>query len=295
MTSTPISSNKEYGGIGIILKNHKKKKDTTMNNNTSKYTLTLALIMLLLVSLFCGCISSLDGGINKEEVQIQTETQTYTPDVIVPTTIAPTTTAPIPTPSPTPRIQETSFTLTDAVEQELVDVQVQGTGYASGSSIVLNIQRLEPRFLQISVEPGTVLVNSIGSQQDMIVRQLLGINEGDQYYPCNDILLTNDRPEEYLVEAYCLNYGKDNPSEVSSFSFGNAPSVEVLAVLDAVEQIPAANDDIHSIQCAIWVVSDDVSQSDLAIQGYEPDRRLVRSILQKAGFDPEYYQFFGGN
>ena len=118
----------------------------------------------------------------------------------------------------------TTISLADAVDQGLVEVRIRGTGAASGSSIILNVRRLEPRFLQITFSPGTVLVSSVGSEQDMVVRRLQGVRIDQQHYtPYKDITLVPDEPIEFLVEAYCLNIHKDNPSPTTTFSLGAPP------------------------------------------------------------------------
>jgi tetratricopeptide (TPR) repeat protein len=213
-------------------------------------------------------------------------------------------TEPLPTPTSGPTstpipaltlIPEGVVPLAEALTQGLVEGQMRGTGAASGNSITLALRRLVPRTLQVTLNPGTVLVSSTGSEQNMIVRQLLGLRaDEERYWPAEVITLDTAEQRLYSVEAYCLDFHKDNPVSTTAFSLGGPPSPEVLAVLEAVDRTPGAAEDIVAIQSALWVAIEDVTWAELAERGYEPDQGMVRAILQAASIDIGCKQFFGG-
>lgn len=200
-------------------------------------------------------------------------TATPRPTTIVPT---PTATSPI-----------VALSLREALDQGVVEAQIQGTGFASGASTTLVVRRLVPRNLRITVDPGTVLLNSVSSEQNMVVRRLLGLQtRGQQYEPAEAIVLVTDESQTYVLEAYCLDLQKDNPSAGASFSLGGPPSPAVSAVLAAIDTAPGASEDFAAIQAAIWATGDVTTWNELAAIGYAPEREVVRSILRTAGLDP---------
>ena len=176
--------------------------------------------------------------------------------------------------------------LPDAMDQAPVAVEMEGTGSASGASVHMRIRRLVPEDIAITVPPGLTALNSNASQQDMVVRR--------SYDP---VLLTDDDWHEFVLEAYCLEAHRDNPSDGASLSVGATAEEDVLAVLLAIEQVPDAEGEIEVIQAAIWAITDNISKIELDEVGYELDSgdiETTRTLLEAASLDPSGYRLFRG-
>ena len=215
-----------------------------------------------------------------------------------PTTVhtgAPTETS-VPTKRPTP-MPEGSLTLSQALAQGLVDAQFRGTGSSSGDSIIATLTRKVPRTLEITVPPGTVLASSSPSAQDMVVLRVRGIPVGeDQFEPASTMRLTSDESKEFVLEAYCLDFDKDNPSGSTGFSVGEPASSGVQAILHALQKVPLSQRSIGAIQTAIWAVTDDLCERELQarFQVSAADLEAAEGILEAAGINPATTCLFGG-
>ena len=198
-----------------------------------------------------------------------------------------------PTPTPTPG----AISLADALAQKQADIQILGTGGASGSSILLLVRTAAGQKPgTIKVEPGTVLRSSLAGEQDMVVRRLLGWKVDEQHYnPAETIFLTGiEGTQTYVADAYCLNFHKDNPSAGNSFTLDGMTDPAISAILQAVDRLPGMNAEVAAIQAAIWAITDNPTWAELAERGYSPDRERVRALLQEAGLDPTCTALFEG-
>ncbi len=144
----------------------------------------------------------------------------------------------------------TELDLKAALDGQKVRVAVTGLGGSTGDAIQVIVQRLINEPLSIAVSPGTVLKAVDASVQDMIVAQLKGERIDDKSYRARArIELTNGEVHRYIVESYCLDFEKANPTETSRFKFG-PPNDRVAKV---VAQGKAKGLDIKAIQAALWM------------------------------------------
>ena len=188
--------------------------------------------------------------------------------------------------------------LPGAVDQAFVEAEFKSTGAASGDSVLLGIKRLVVRDLSVTVPAGLLLQNPSAGEQNMVVRGLRGeAVGGDRYRPVSAMVLTDDDRREYILEAYCLDVEKDNPSEGGALFLAEPANPDVVAVLDAVGRVPDADGNINAVQGAVWAITGNVTLDDLRERGYdlsEDDLDMARAILEAAGLDPARYRLFGG-
>jgi hypothetical protein len=191
-----------------------------------------------------------------------------------------------------------AVSLPDAIDQGLVRAEFSGTGSASGASLLLRVARTSPDDLAITVPLGLLVLNADDAEQDMVVRQLLGASAGgSSYRPAAAIELRDDDEHVFILEAYCLEAHLDNPSRGVAFSANGFVHPDVIAVLEAVDRVPDADEEIEVIQAAVWAITDDISAGELDDIDYslnERETQLVADILRAAGFDPARFRLFGG-
>lgn len=206
------------------------------------------------------------------------------------TAIAAATAAPAPTAA-------SPVSLAEALARGLADIQILGTGAASGNSVRLVVVTSGDPAATVRVEPGLVLRSAAPGEQDMVVRRLLGWRVDDQRYnPADLIYLTGIAgTQTYAVEAYCLDFHKDNPSATTAFSVNTDSPADpaVAAVLAAADRVPAAMQDIAAIQAAVWTMTDRPTFAELASRGYTPNRQTVAALLLSANLDQACAQLFG--
>ena len=191
---------------------------------------------------------------------------------------------------------ETAIALPDAIADRLVEAEFRATGSASGAAVLLRLRRLVAEELTISVPTGMLLLNEDQEEQDMAVRKLLSeAGEGRRYRPATLIELRNDDEHIYIVEAYCLEAQLDNPTEGNLLTFDGFVGADLTAVLEAVDRVRGADDNILAIQAAVWSITDDLSRAELDRIGYRLSNRdvdVARTLIEVAGLDPTRFRLF---
>ncbi len=192
---------------------------------------------------------------------------------------------------------QAGVSLLDALDQGLVEAQFEATGAASGHVVNVRLRRLTAEPLTLAVPPGLALLNENTGEQDLVVRILLGASAGgSRYNIAGAIVLIDDMAHVYALDGYCLEANNDNPSEGARLSPAGLANPEVVRVMLAANDLPGAGDEISAIQAALWAVTDDLTEEQLASIGYalSPDERTIaRTILEQAGLDPARYRLFG--
>jgi Thioester domain len=193
--------------------------------------------------------------------------------------------------------QPAMVALHEAIEKGMVDAEFIGTGSASGASIRLRLTRRTPEDVILTVPLGMRLLNADPTEQDMVVRRLLGESTGgSRYTPLTTIELRDDQQRTYVLEGYCLEAELDNPSNGAVFTYDGFVDAGIVAVLDAASRVRGADDAIVAVQAAVWVLTDDISAGELSDIGYGLSARevdLVRSLIEAAGYDPAGFRLFG--
>ncbi|MFA6233565.1 MAG: aspartyl protease family protein [Bacteroidota bacterium] len=183
-----------------------------------------------------------------------------------------------------PSFSQNVMPLHEAVQAGLVEMRVTGRGNSSGDAIQLELRRSDeaedeeglPLDLDLSFEPGTVFRCLNPAAQDMIGSALRGemISE-TEYRPTLKITLSDDALHRYLVEAYCLDFNKANPSTTDEFRI-EAPDTD-LAVL--LREGKARSARVEVLQAAIWQTRGDVT--DVTMMSRFP---VDESMLDNARF-----------
>lgn len=200
-------------------------------------------------------------------------------------------------PRPAPATAQATLSLVDALNRGLVFARFESNGSASGAAIVLSVERLVEEELVLTVPVGMVLLNPETGGQDMAVRALLGRVWGPNggYEEVDLITIPGDGVYVFMLEAYCIEAYDDNPRDGQALTFDGMASGDLLAVLLALDAVPAADDDIRAAQAAIWAVTDDVPQDYLDDVGYAlsfASLNIARAVIVAAGLNPADYQLF---
>jgi hypothetical protein len=178
------------------------------------------------------------------------------------------------------------MTLPQAMNERIVDGRLEGTGGASGSVMDLHIKRISPANLSLAVPTGLVVHNPSATEQDLVLRGLLGPPT---------VVLVDDAWHVFNLEGYCLQADLDNPSEGSGLTLGEKADARVVAVLEAISQVQSAEGNTEAIQAAVWAVTDDISLPHLEELDYrlsDDDLLVARWLIKAAGLDPSTFSLF---
>jgi len=148
-------------------------------------------------------------------------------------------------------------TLQAAVAAGHVKVTFTGTGGSSGDAVMMTVTKTTsaPKGeLTLTLPAGSRLSNARASEQDMVVGAVRGRMVGrEQFSPVATIKLRGMEPVTYVLDAYCADFEKDNPSESTSFAL--TPPEPVLAcLLKETQDLSVA-----TRQAAVWMRVDRIT------------------------------------
>ena len=186
------------------------------------------------------------------------------------------------------------YTLSEAIDNGLVNAEITGCGASSGDSINLELARLTSDRIEIIVPRGMVLIASDKSQ-NMVVYKVSGIPEDSKWkIPVSEIILDSSDSQAYILEAYCLDFYKNNPGSNTRFSIETMTDPEIQNILDALDNLSLDITTVEAIQIAIWISTDDLSKEEL-LDKFPVDQKEIdnaRIILEEAGIDTTSKLFF---
>jgi PKD repeat protein len=186
------------------------------------------------------------------------------------------------------------YTLSEALDNDFATAEITGSGASSGDSLNLKLTRKTSNSIEITVPKGTVM-HASGGAQDMVVWKLRGIPEGTQWIiPVSKIVLDSSEPQTFILEAYCLDFHKDNPSSSTRFSVGALTDPQILKIFNAVDSRSSDITSVAAIQTAIWVVTEDVSENELLnrFPVAQNDINNAQIILEEVGIDTASKRLF---
>ena len=174
--------------------------------------------------------------------------------------------------------------LDQAVRDGKVSVRVHGLGGSTGDALEIAVRSRVPGVLHLSITPGTVFRCS-GGAQDMVAAAVKGLRlSGNTYSPTSVIHLDDQEQRTYVVEAYCLDFHKNNPSTNDTFTISTLDRKSE-RILRAGSQESAS---IGAIQSALWMdrgVSTSRLKSRLPVT--DDDIQRAREILRRAQQEEE--------
>lgn len=160
-----------------------------------------------------------------------------------------------------PAIQSVPVTdLAEALERGLVTVSLSGSGGSSGDVVTMKIKRIANTPLRLRLRRGTVLKSLSGAVQNMIVAKIKGEQAGDDgYYPSEVVELPDDKERVYLLEAYCLDFEKDNPGATDRFLISTVDG----SALALIQALPEAQRSLGAVQASLWLAAG-VAKSEIS-------------------------------
>ena len=135
--------------------------------------------------------------------------------------------------------------------------KIHGTGSSSGDSLKLTVAprgKGSAREVVVKVPPGTRLGSSSKGAQGMVVAGVRGRSlGGDKFAPASEIRASTTEPRTYILEAYCADFHKANPSPSVTFKVVGEDPVLACVLREGHGLSVAAK------QAAVWIHTDQVT------------------------------------
>ena len=184
---------------------------------------------------------------------------------------------------------DTTISLHDAVRQGKVKVDVKSRGGAAGATVRVEVQRQIPETLRIEVAPGTVLVNSVATEQNIAVGQLKGeFTRENKYRPGSVMVLADGASRSFLLEVYCLDYAKKAPRKGGKLELA-IQDQRVARILNPPADLQPS---LGAVQIAIWMdragITAEAARKRFRGETTEVDVQVARQLLvhaEKTGID----------
>lgn len=154
--------------------------------------------------------------------------------------------------------------LKEAITAGDVTARIRGTGQSSGDSILLTLARGASSGsgeLVLTIPAGTLLHSSDGKYQDMVFAGVRGLQSANAMLsPAAEMRLPASDAVTYVIEAYCANFNKLNPSEQTTFTIGEGrPILACIARKNPSMSVTAR-------QAAIWMQTDAMTFSRINLK-----------------------------
>jgi hypothetical protein len=162
-----------------------------------------------------------------------------------------------------PQLSESRMPIQDAENAGFVRTSYKNlTGNSSGDTVLLVVVKTGgPARLVLTVPTGLFLKNPSPTSQDMIIAGLKGREAGPgKYTPTSTITLTDNQPAQYVVEAYCAEFHKDNPPAGQPFAIGTSFDPGMVCVLNEARSQGLS---VAATQAAVWIRAEHVTFSEM--------------------------------
>jgi hypothetical protein len=134
---------------------------------------------------------------------------------------------------------------------------IQGRGSSSGDALTVKVARKgrgNPRDVVLNIPPGTRLRSSSGSAQSMVAAGVRGrLVSGNMIAPESQIRSSGSGPTNYILEAYCAEFYKNNPSPSVTFKIGGQDRVLACIFREA------SGLSVRAKQAAVWIYTDHIT------------------------------------
>lgn len=153
-------------------------------------------------------------------------------------------------------------TLAGAIAAGKVTAVFRGLGGSSGDAVQVTVARTPKAGagrLVLVVPPGVQLRSSTPSVQDMVIASVRGRMVSEtRFAAASEIVVTGTGPVTYLLEAYCSEFEKDNPSDSTTFTL-QMPNAALACILREGRGLS-----MEALQAAVWIQTDRVTYARLS-------------------------------
>lgn len=179
-------------------------------------------------------------------------------------------------------------TLQQATAAGQANTRFYGTGGSSGDSVMVEVSK-GPKAASgpktVTVPPGSQLASSDASAQNMMVLGVAGrVTGGGTYAPSDDIVIPASGTATYVLNAFCAEFHKDNPSESTHFTL-RSPDVTLACI---AKQSVKSRLSVEATQAAVWMHTDGLTYEEMVekFNISRADWNRARQIVSACGVTP---------
>ena len=133
-----------------------------------------------------------------------------------------------------------------------VGATFSATGGSSGDAMTVTLRKLggEGDSIPLTIRPGTRLKSGSADEQDMFIGGVRGIEMGGEYFAETSAIEAGATPQTYILDAYCAEIEKDNPSAGGGYTLAKVDSIIGCILSRGGKHTVAAK------QAAVWIQTD---------------------------------------
>ncbi|MEO8008608.1 MAG: hypothetical protein ABI728_08830 [Betaproteobacteria bacterium] len=151
--------------------------------------------------------------------------------------------------------------LTAAVNAGTVTAIFRGLGVSSGYAVQVTVRKTPKAgagTLVLSLPAGTQLRSTSGEVQNMVIARVRGrMIDDTSFTPTSDLVVSGPEPVTYVLEAYCSEFEKDNPSGSSVFALSSLHP-GLACILREGRGLST-----EAMQAAVWIHTDRVTYAGI--------------------------------
>lgn len=154
------------------------------------------------------------------------------------------------------------ITLTEALDQGLVNVSFKAQGGHEGKSIQMDLESLHKRDIELSIPAGTHLASLDTTSQDLMVVK------------AEQTLLAKGGKKRLYIYAVCTQRNNSSPDDDELYAFNGTADGNLLKLAEYLSS--KRYYDKGGAQLAVWILTDGGGLEDL----YDEDRSIRRDMQQ---------------
>lgn len=159
--------------------------------------------------------------------------------------------------------QTATPTLQEAIAAGQANARFYGTGGSSGDSVKVEVSK-GPKAASgpktVTIPPGSQLESSEASAQSMMVLEVAGRVTGPgTYAPSANIVIPTTGVATYILNAFCAEFHKDNPSENTHFTLSSPDTTLACIARQSLE----AHSSLEATQAAVWMYTDHLTFQEM--------------------------------
>lgn len=151
----------------------------------------------------------------------------------------------------------TTLDLSDAIRDGKVSAMFTGTGVRSGDAVRVQVKLFQDSSgpVDLTVSPGSMLVNQNGFAQNMVLMGVRGLESGGHIInPASTLHVAETNPATYVLSAFSAQFEKQIPSRSDTFFPPQAPDAVLACISREGQGLSVAAE-----QAAVWLHTDHVT------------------------------------
>jgi hypothetical protein len=184
--------------------------------------------------------------------------------------------------------QTATPTLQQAIAAGEANARFYGNGGSSGDSVMVEVSK-GPKAASapktVTIPPGSQLESSEAGAQSMMVLGVAGrVTGSGTYTPSDNIVVPVTGLVTYILNAFCVEFHKDNPSESTHFILRSPDTTLACIARESLK----LNSSLEATQAAVWMHTDRLTFQEMneKFSISSADWNTARQLVSTCGVTP---------